>query len=1252
MAAALSPLAWADALDAELFESVLPFWLAHSEDATNGGFFDCLKADGGVFDRTKHVWLLGREVFMLARIANEATDSQMHLLARASARGPAPEGGDSGAAADGSATVSSPSIRAIEPSREGLLAAARRGLDFLRRHAIDPATGHVWFALSERGEAVAAQRKPFSAAFLSMAMAEVARADRDETLFAEACAWLETFCRWSEDPSLLRGPPPPGAPALSPLNVPMIELNLISELSKFFGDAKERDGWRTEQRAKAVAAILEHWHPELGATLEHCAPGGGVDASTSLGRLHNPGHAIEAGWFVMEEGLRTKNAELVSTGCAMAAASLQAGWDGDLPGCGSKASSGEKPSAAGCAPGGSGGIVYFLDVLGSQPTQLEADMKLWWPVCEAMIALSMQFAATGDAVAMARFDVVARFALEHFSDAKPGRAGPGAGEWVGYLSRDLRVTHSFKGGPYKGCFHVPRALFMVYVDDEGANGQLAVPKSSEGALREALLRLLVTEGDVFQWTPDSSLELDSPEEAFRTLRLRSRPLVAEPGQVRSEVQFDPDDGAAALPGDWHAMLDDAKLVMDCRNYYETTIGTFDTGVDKDRFVPVMTDTHMDAFGVVEDELQRRGVDKDSTVLLACTGGIRCERLVRQLRGKGFSKATALRGGIVAYTNAVREGSLPASGFTGSNYVFDGRGAVPVDGQDLARCQHCGAPAAKALNCSNKACGLVLVQCGACAAALAGACSPACAATSLLTEEARREHAAGTLSMVVRDRVHSMAWGAVSTGLWILDPAALGGDRRGMGPSPAFSAPGPASPAFLARMATQGGFQADRLGAYIQGLHEAGGHEDSALEGSTSGSRPSQGCCGGGGCSSRPALPELPAELAQQAQGALPSLNDAIPEAIAGQTVNNPALRRFAWWAPSQADGGEWRRPERVAPPAHAAAQVQRRVRSVAMSHITAVASAAVAGQPGSGRTCASGARCASTLASASRGEQAGEVPFGSWAAAMEAPHPILATVMRRAEAAWGMRARTNASHPHTLRLLSGLAASAVARAPAASSSGQTGRRVMLDLGTLGGASAAALSLGAAAAAGAAQLGVVSVDLDPKCGAAAAESLRAAEEEAGMTPGALSGRVQFVTASALDAVRAIAAEGRSVAVAFVDAGKRDTRPLLELLLDPEGDQPMLEVGGVLVLDDVLVGERSVQDAEGDPEGAAKARSVLARAGASMDEAVAWLAASPAMDPSRATGSGSDAGAPFFVCVPLCSVRGEAADSAALQVTRVR
>ena len=48
--------------------------------------------------------------------------------------------------------------------------------------------------------------------------------------------------------------------------------------------------------------------------------------------------------------------------------------------------------------------------------------------------------------------LAAEYALAHFSDAA------GGGEWYGYCDRDGRVTHPFKGGPYKGCFHVPRAL--------------------------------------------------------------------------------------------------------------------------------------------------------------------------------------------------------------------------------------------------------------------------------------------------------------------------------------------------------------------------------------------------------------------------------------------------------------------------------------------------------------------------------------------------------------------------------------------------------------------------------------------------------------------------------------------------------------------------------------------------------------------------------------------------------------------------
>lgn len=52
-----------------------------------------------------------------------------------------------------------------------------------------------------------------------------------------------------------------------------------------------------------------------------------------------------------------------------------------------------------------------------------------------------------------RFEQVARYTAAHFVDETHG-------EWFGYLDRLGSVTHRFKGGPYKGCFHVPRALFM------------------------------------------------------------------------------------------------------------------------------------------------------------------------------------------------------------------------------------------------------------------------------------------------------------------------------------------------------------------------------------------------------------------------------------------------------------------------------------------------------------------------------------------------------------------------------------------------------------------------------------------------------------------------------------------------------------------------------------------------------------------------------------------------------------------------
>ena len=55
----------------ELLSNVLPFWLNHSIDRENGGYFTCLNRDGSVFDTDKFIWLQGRQVWMFSMLYNK-----------------------------------------------------------------------------------------------------------------------------------------------------------------------------------------------------------------------------------------------------------------------------------------------------------------------------------------------------------------------------------------------------------------------------------------------------------------------------------------------------------------------------------------------------------------------------------------------------------------------------------------------------------------------------------------------------------------------------------------------------------------------------------------------------------------------------------------------------------------------------------------------------------------------------------------------------------------------------------------------------------------------------------------------------------------------------------------------------------------------------------------------------------------------------------------------------------------------------
>jgi len=102
-----------------------------------------------------------------------------------------------------------------------------------------------------------------------------------------------------------------------------------------------------------------------------------------------------------------------------------------------------------------GGIFYFMDILNRPVQQLEWDQKLWWVHVEALVCMAKAYAYTGDERCKAWFLKLDDYTFNRYSD-------PQYGEWYGYLNRQGEPLLNLKGGKWKGCFHVPRALLKVY----------------------------------------------------------------------------------------------------------------------------------------------------------------------------------------------------------------------------------------------------------------------------------------------------------------------------------------------------------------------------------------------------------------------------------------------------------------------------------------------------------------------------------------------------------------------------------------------------------------------------------------------------------------------------------------------------------------------------------------------------------------------------------------------------------------------
>ncbi|MFE4107423.1 oxygen-dependent tRNA uridine(34) hydroxylase TrhO [Almyronema epifaneia] len=141
-------------------------------------------------------------------------------------------------------------------------------------------------------------------------------------------------------------------------------------------------------------------------------------------------------------------------------------------------------------------------------------------------------------------------------------------------------------------------------------------------------------------------------------------------------------GTYVEPHDWNQIIcDPDTLVIDTRNDYEVSIGTFQSAQNPQtrsfREFPKYVQTHLDP-------------QKHTRVAMFCTGGIRCEKASAYLLDQGFQQVYHLKGGILKYLEQIpAEESL----WQGECFVFDERVAVRhgLEPGSYDMCQACGHP---------------------------------------------------------------------------------------------------------------------------------------------------------------------------------------------------------------------------------------------------------------------------------------------------------------------------------------------------------------------------------------------------------------------------------------------------------------------------------------------------------------------------------------------------------------------------------
>ncbi len=247
-------------------------------------------------------------------------------------------------------------------------------------------------------------------------------------------------------------------------------------------------------------------------------------------------------------------------------------------------------------------------------------------------------------------------------------------------------------------------LGLVLFAEEGINGTVAGDQPAIEKFKQYVWSLMNATDITFK---DSTSE----KPPFHRVRVQLRAEIV--GLKRRDLVPETTQDHHLTPKQWHDAMasSEPKLVIDTRNKYETMVGKFKGAIDPE----------IQNFSQWGEYLEKTEIPEGVPVYIYCTGGIRCEKAILEMRTRGHENVYQLRDGILGYLAEYPEGY-----YEGECFVFDERVAVDHNLKPSTRfgiCPGCGLTAETKNVCDR--CDAEYFVCATCDPTWGPVCSKAC-----------------------------------------------------------------------------------------------------------------------------------------------------------------------------------------------------------------------------------------------------------------------------------------------------------------------------------------------------------------------------------------------------------------------------------------------------------------------------------------------------------------------------------------------